>query len=593
MSMIQHFLRVGIITLILAAMGLAVPAFAQKGKLYNKAKAVKMSKKRKIRANKVSAKHFKALKFLTKDNRLKGLKIVTKRLKKKKKTKPFDAFESIYGKTGLDSWVNAYLFGIASKTAYAPDKNMSYADKKKINIKRWHALGLKLCDINAKYTVKGTTTWDNNVYVLYNQLLVLVVFRGTKEKADFWTDAQALKSTYKMKSVKNGKADLHLGFHDGAVASLWNGEVIKQLARCARLGLPKGQRRSIVFAGHSLGGALAMASAFILTDVNKPYLEVDAVYTYGAPRVGGKSWRARYHKLIPKIRTRRWYRGQDPIPAVPLPVADWPWVGTPQYIKECVGNESGCGKNKIKVVNRDGTPTERASNIPVIDGLMLDLDDHDMSTIAKLIFDEMPSKDRKKLLDKKGKKLKDPYSLVAGIYKTEKFCAANSDCSKAQYCNRYSGHCKPRQAQGTSCLSNDACASNRCGEGLGKGTCSAPHKCQKNGDCKSGQFCNKSGIGANKCQKKKGLNAVCTKGAECQSGRCFGAKGVAGVCANAHKCKSHKSCKKGQYCGSPLTDLSQTKKCRPKGEKWDYCKDSTWCKSNKCLFGLCRPKSLF
>ncbi len=557
---------------LVVSMTISLPAFAKKKKRVEKSAIAK----------KLSRKQIKAVKFFGKAKKLKGLKVVSSSTKKKKK--PFDAFERIAGKKGLESLVNAYLFGVAANTAYKPDGKTSYQDGAKINRKRWNELGLKLCGPNAEYTVSGGSTWDNNVYVLYNDSLVVAVFRGTQGQADLWSDAQVWKKVYELVSIKKGKrenriAKIHWGFYDGSMAALTTAQVAEQLYDCATRGLKKGKRRSVVFAGHSLGGALAMASAFILTDQNEGRFLVDAIYTYGAPRVGGRTWKKRYHALIPKERTRRWYRGQDPVASVPK-FTNWHRVGTPRYLKEYRIKKGG-GKNRIEIVKRDGTLAERMSQIPLVD-IVKDKDDHNIDTLAKLIFDEMPQKERRKLIAKDGKRLKDGYGLIKGIYKIKAACKVNSDCPKSKYCGGYSKHCKNRKSRGVPCLSDYSCKSNRCSGIAGKGLCAKPDQCKKNSDCESNEFC--ASLGQNKCKAKKKLGRPCGGDSQCKSNRCSGIAGK-GLCAKPDDCKKDKDCKKGYYCGKIGKN-----QCKRKKRNGGTCLTKNQCRSNRCHWGFCKAK---
>ena len=135
--------------------------------------------------------------------------------------------------------------------------------------------------------------------------------------------------------------------------------------------------------------------------------------------------------------------------------------------------------------------SRRFTQIPLVD-LLKDVDDHDISTVAKLIFDEMPGKERRKLIAKNGKRLKDGYGLVKGVYKIS-LCKVDSDCPKTKYCSGYSKLCKPRKPRGLPCLSNYSCISNRCSGIAGKGLCAKPDQCKKNSDCSSNEYCAKLG----------------------------------------------------------------------------------------------------
>ena len=115
---------------LIVSVTVSFPAFAKKKKRVEKS----------AQAKKLSGKQLQAVKFFGETKKLNGLKVVSSSTKKKKKKKPFDAFETISGKKGLDSLVNAYLFGVAAKTAYKPDGKTSYQDGAMLP-KRWNELG--------------------------------------------------------------------------------------------------------------------------------------------------------------------------------------------------------------------------------------------------------------------------------------------------------------------------------------------------------------------------------------------------------------------------------------------------------------------
>ncbi len=146
----------------------------------------------------------------------------------------------------------------------------------------------------------------------------ILVFRGTWEITDFFVDAIALRRNTRV-------GDVHTGF-DVALLSVWNdspgvkangvrGEgIAKHLRRRHWRSGPNAEPKPLFFAGHSLGGALAsLASVYSHWDgclAQKPAsdpmwaarrnnlglhppceegrIEVSALYTFGAPRVGGR-----------------------------------------------------------------------------------------------------------------------------------------------------------------------------------------------------------------------------------------------------------------------------------------------------------------
>lgn len=79
-----------------------------------------------------------------------------------------------------------------------------------------------------------------------------------------------------------------------------------------------------VFSGHSLGGAIAIMSAFWL---NKSSINVKSVYTFGSPRFCKKNF-ANYVNLQLGDKIFRFVNENDIVPTVPLWVMGFRHVGT-------------------------------------------------------------------------------------------------------------------------------------------------------------------------------------------------------------------------------------------------------------------------
>lgn len=74
--------------------------------------------------------------------------------------------------------------------------------------------------------------------------------------------------------------------------------------------------KPVTVCGHSLGGALTTLCAY---DLKVAGYDVQAVYTYGSPRVGNKSFAKKYNRLLKKI-THRVVNNNDIVPRIPPPV---------------------------------------------------------------------------------------------------------------------------------------------------------------------------------------------------------------------------------------------------------------------------------
>ena len=91
----------------------------------------------------------------------------------------------------------------------------------------------------------------------------------------------------------------HRGFVTGAES------VLPQIEKSER-------GRPLVFTGHSLGGAMALAAAALLV---RRCFDVRALVTFGAPRVGGPKLR----RVLANVRVTQYRNGNDPVSDVPWP----------------------------------------------------------------------------------------------------------------------------------------------------------------------------------------------------------------------------------------------------------------------------------
>jgi hypothetical protein len=164
--------------------------------------------------------------------------------------------------------------------------------------------------------------------VFYNTELKSIVasFRGTDAFQDILIDAKFWKSMadwrYKLQDIlpeNNGLLPNDLSIHAG-----FEMQYVRIRNRLLNATLTLANRfpdYQIVFAGHSLGGALATLAAVDFTD-RYGFGDRISLYTFGAPRVGDSKW-ARYLNTLPfASRMYRIQRKGDPV--VHLPPM---WVG--------------------------------------------------------------------------------------------------------------------------------------------------------------------------------------------------------------------------------------------------------------------------
>lgn len=133
---------------------------------------------------------------------------------------------------------------------------------------------------------------------------IIVAFRGTKDIRDFVTDAECFRGPFneetKVPSLPETQ-EVHCGF-----ACAW-----KSIAALIPPQLPDG--KPVFVTGHSLGGALAILCA--------QYLQarefcVQAVYTFGQPRVGNGAFARACHAALGS-RTWRVVNRADIVPRLP------------------------------------------------------------------------------------------------------------------------------------------------------------------------------------------------------------------------------------------------------------------------------------
>jgi hypothetical protein len=143
---------------------------------------------------------------------------------------------------------------------------------------------------------------DTNAFVAAKGEHVVLAFRGTSSLKDFSTDV-------KIKKVRPrwAKGNVHRGFA-GALDAVW-----PQISKT--LGAPEREGKQLWVTGHSLGAALAQLAALRLTKLQYP---VQAVYTYGTPRVGDGEFVADYDQLLGN-RTFPHINRKDVVTRVPPP----------------------------------------------------------------------------------------------------------------------------------------------------------------------------------------------------------------------------------------------------------------------------------
>jgi triacylglycerol lipase len=167
----------------------------------------------------------------------------------------------------------------------------------------------------------NTNTFDStsntNGFVAQGPNAILIVWRGTdiNKLLDDATDADTLILT-----TWSGLAGIHEGFHR-AYFKAWGQPFVDMLnpTQTSAIPLPDILRqagpRKIWITGHSLGGALAQICA--AETVLRDGITVQAIYTFGQPRVGNKEFaQIMQSQLGDKIF--RVVHANDIVPRIPL-----------------------------------------------------------------------------------------------------------------------------------------------------------------------------------------------------------------------------------------------------------------------------------
>jgi len=217
------------------------------------------------------------------------------------------AFSTFDTAATQNSWTNAYLLSLLAWIAYAPEAVVD---------KQASAWGLSLSKPVIQKTTwffadpaSGGATGSTTAYVLYDATRVIVTFRGstTDDWAQDWVDNDLDLLPLPYLPWGTGVV-LHHGFHEAMAIAY---EDVR--ARITPL-LPG---RKLWLTGHSLGGAVAVLTAFRLEHENAA--EVQGIHVFGAPPVGnpellGAGWAKAYTTRV--SNTHRWNIERDPVPSL-------------------------------------------------------------------------------------------------------------------------------------------------------------------------------------------------------------------------------------------------------------------------------------
>lgn len=162
-------------------------------------------------------------------------------------------------------------------------------------LQRWQLQRLAFI---SKERIGGFPLTSTHGIVAKHKDATLVAFAGT--------DPLALANWVTNLHLGPRTRDIHHGFR-AAIDTVW-----PELSAALTTIDP---RAPLFFAGHSLGGALAMTAAErVLREMN---LKATGVYTFGAPRVGAAAFADTYNASGLGERTYRLIHGLDIVPTVP------------------------------------------------------------------------------------------------------------------------------------------------------------------------------------------------------------------------------------------------------------------------------------
>ena len=214
---------------------------------------------------------------------------------------------------------NAYLLSLLSWTCYQDEDdvlNIPETGETRTLTQAWSDWGLEMVgepiQIQVDPLLNMGPSGMTEAYVLRNDKCVFVTFRGSTDHNWFqdWYDNDLDLRPLPVPSWNpNGgplsikQVVMHKGFYDAAMIAY---STVRDRVESAR------GNRKVWITGHSLGGAVAVITAFKLAHDNG--VAIQGVHAFGAPPVGNGVWQVEYDALLP--HTWRWNVENDPVPVL-------------------------------------------------------------------------------------------------------------------------------------------------------------------------------------------------------------------------------------------------------------------------------------
>ena len=218
--------------------------------------------------------------------------------------------EDVYPTCSLSERIQTEVFGIELAQALMWMSQAAYettADRSETCAKR------KLERILERWGFKCVTRLSQGGtegFVAESESAIVVAFAGTDPviAANWITDF----------NIRTGPDGIHGGFYDG-VAGVWP----------ALIGALEGTTKHIFLVGHSLGGALAVVTAWRLTGDDQGLADriprggaidvrrIAGVLTFGMPRAGNEAFEIAYRSRGLWQKTARLEYGSDIVPSLP------------------------------------------------------------------------------------------------------------------------------------------------------------------------------------------------------------------------------------------------------------------------------------